>query len=420
MKVLHTSDWHLGVKLDNQYRDDEHRVALNWLSNLIKEEEVEILIIAGDIFDVYTPSNSAQGLYYNFLKSLINTSCQHVIIVAGNHDSPNLLAAAKELLQLLNIHIVANVSQDLSKQIIPLHDRNTNELKAVVAAVPYLTEAILRTVHKGEETEERHLQIKEAIIQHYQNLAQLISEYDAFEVPYLATGHLFVAGGDGGNKNHLTYLGFSDLIPSNAFPEKFDYIALGHLHKAHPVNEKGNIRYSGSLIPLDFNESNYQHQVYIIEFLGKGIRQIVSHKVQVPRQLVYKTGKMEDIVDYLKAIPYPDMDIKSFKPQMKTWMKVEIEYEDDFRPNIKEQLEPHILNKNIEILGEPLQRKKFTMGNYEAEDLAHLRSLEQLSLEEVFTMCMDAQQVQDEQKQAQLKADFQALQEWWKEEARNR
>lgn len=419
MKVLHTSDWHLGVKLDNQYRDEEHKIALNWLSNLIKAEEVEILIVAGDIFDVYTPSNSAQNLYYNFLKSLINTSCQHIVIVAGNHDSPNLLAAAKDLLQILNIHIVANISSDLSKQILPLYDRDTQELKAVVAAVPYLSESILRTIHKAEEIEQRHLQIKQTIIQHYEALADLIAVYDDKNVPYIATGHLFVAGADGGNKNHLTYLGFSDLIPSDAFPEKFDYIALGHLHKAHPVNAKGNIRYSGSLIPLDFNESTYQHQVYIIDFFEKGIRHILSHKVQLPRQLLYKYGKMEEIIDYLKAIPYPDIDIKSFKPSMKTWIKVEVEYEDDFNPNIKEFLEPHILNKNVEILGEPLQRKKYSTAISDNENLQELRSLEQLSLEEVFTMCMHAQNIQDE-RQVQLKQDFIALQEWWKEEERNK
>ena len=417
MKVLHTSDWHLGIKLDNQYRDEEHKAALKWLSNLIKSEAVEVLIIAGDVFDVYTPSNSAQNLYYNFLKSLVNTACQHIVIVAGNHDSPNLLAAAKELLALLNIYVVANISKDLNAQILPLYDNNTQELKTVIAAVPYLSEAVLRSTHKGENSEVRHEQIKEAIIQHYEDLAQLISKYDDAKVPFIATGHLFVSGADSGNKNHLTYLGFSDLIPSTAFPKKFDYIALGHLHKAHPVNKEGNIRYSGSLIPLDFSESEYQHQVYIIEFEGKNIKEILSHKVDVPRNLIYKQGKLEEIIQFLQA--YPSINNTDFKPKMKTWLKVELQSDKGFMTNVKDQLEPYTIDKNIEILGEPLQRMIYKDNNFEEGNMAEIRSLESLSVEEVFEMCMTAQNIEQES-QNNLKEDFRALQVWWDEQERNK
>ena len=105
MKILHTSDWHLGKTLFGEKRYDEHEKFLTWLIGVLKDENIDLIIIAGDIFDTTTPSNRAQELYYSFLCNTKTTSCRHVVIIGGNHDSPSFLSAPQELLKHLNRQI---------------------------------------------------------------------------------------------------------------------------------------------------------------------------------------------------------------------------------------------------------------------------------------------------------------------------
>ncbi|MEL7220922.1 MAG: exonuclease subunit SbcD, partial [Bacteroidota bacterium] len=106
MKVLHTSDWHLGQKLLQLDRQEEFALALDWLLEVIIAEQIDVLLVSGDIFDIGNPPNQSRELYYNFLRRLLNSECRHVVITGGNHDSPAMLNAPRELLAAFNIHIV--------------------------------------------------------------------------------------------------------------------------------------------------------------------------------------------------------------------------------------------------------------------------------------------------------------------------
>ncbi|RME09699.1 MAG: exonuclease subunit SbcD, partial [Bacteroidetes bacterium] len=143
MKILHTSDWHLGQKLTGRDRDEEHRLALDWLADFIAQEKVDVLVVAGDVFDIHNPPNSARELYYRFLRKLIQSSVRHVVVIGGNHDSPNMLEAPKELLQLLGIHVVGAATGHVSDEIIELKDAD-GKVELVVAAVPFLRDQDLR------------------------------------------------------------------------------------------------------------------------------------------------------------------------------------------------------------------------------------------------------------------------------------
>ena len=134
MKILHTADWHLGQKFLFYDREAEHRYALNWLLELIEKEKIDTLIVAGDIFDIGNPPNYARKLYYQFLTKLQNTPCRHVIITGGNHDSPAMLNAPKDLLEALNVHVVGAATDDLEDEIVLLKNAK-NEIETVVAAV---------------------------------------------------------------------------------------------------------------------------------------------------------------------------------------------------------------------------------------------------------------------------------------------
>lgn len=414
MRILHTSDWHLGVKLENQLRDGEHQQTLVWLSELIQREKVEVLVIAGDIFDVYMPASYAQRLYYNFLKSLVNTCCAHIVVIGGNHDSPNLLEASRELLEVLNIYVVAQVGDDRRQQIIELRDPNTSALKAVIAAVPYLSESALRKSQLGETAEARREQIKQGIISHYQSLADLVGDYKLQNVPIIATGHLFVAGGERGERQNLIHLGNIDLIEPSAFPQIFDYVALGHLHRAHGFGENKRVSYAGSLIPLDFNEMNYKHQVLVVDFEDGKLQTITPHYNPFCRPLRLVRGSLADIEAFIADFPEELPQGQHFK----TWVKIEANTNVPFIANFKQQLLNQIGNKPLEILGEPIQRRTYADDNIESEmlkALAAVPSLDSISPEEVFNMRLKSQQYEDPVVVAQFQADFRDLQIWWQE-----
>ena len=137
MKIIHTSDWHLGQRLLFNERGEEQQMALDWLREVIIAEKADALIVAGDIFDNGNPPHPARKLYYNFLTSLLHTTCRHVVVVAGNHDSPGMLDAPRELLEYLNIRVVGAAAENFQQHCLELKSAK-GKLEAVVVAIPFL------------------------------------------------------------------------------------------------------------------------------------------------------------------------------------------------------------------------------------------------------------------------------------------
>ena len=182
MKLIHTSDWHLGQKFLSHEREDEHRRALEWLLDLVKDEEPDALIVAGDIFDIANPPNSARRLYYDFLRRMIGSRCRHIVITGGNHDSPSMLDAPRDLLKLLNVHVVGAVTGNVADEIIELRDRE-GRLEAVVAAVPFLRDGDLRYSVAGESVADRIQQLSHAILEHFRLVDNACITYRKSGVP---------------------------------------------------------------------------------------------------------------------------------------------------------------------------------------------------------------------------------------------
>jgi exonuclease SbcD len=249
MKLLHTSDWHLGRMLySKKERYDEHGRFLDWLLTAIKENEVDTLLVAGDIFDSSTPSNAAQKMYYDFLRDVRKCGCQNVIIVGGNHDSPSLLDAPKEILSVINVHIVGRTVNP-EDEVFIIKDKK-EEPAAVICAVPFLRERDISRFTEGESYADRSKRINENIKTHYETVAA-IAESKRKEagknIPVIATGHLSIAGenlskGDGVRE---TYIGTIAMTDSNIFSKTFDYVALGHFHIASTIDGNDRIRYCG-------------------------------------------------------------------------------------------------------------------------------------------------------------------------------
>ena len=274
LKILHTSDLHLGKNLYGKPRIDEFSQTLNRLIDVIKKDDIDVLLIAGDVFDSSMPALDAQKLYYDFLAKLAKTKLQHTVIIAGNHDSPNFLKAADPLLSALNIHIVSSINvENIDKEIIIL--KNDDAIPyLIVSAIPYLRERDIRRILIDENEDEVHAEYRKAVIAHIKKVSdkaflkqeEILNDYH-IKVPVIAMAHLFMIGDAISDRDTARDLFVGSLCPieADAFDARYDYIALGHLHSGHKIKQKEYIRYSGTLLPLNFGEQDTKHAC-LIEF----------------------------------------------------------------------------------------------------------------------------------------------------------
>jgi len=274
LNVLHTSDWHLGRRLYGRLRYDEFAAFLTWLQETISTQHVDVLIVAGDIFDTMTPSNKAQALYYEFLGKVSKSCCQHVVIVAGNHDSPTFLDAPSNVLKFLNVHVIGTACEDLHDEVLVLDDVNGTP-HCIIAAVPYLRDRDVRSSQAGESGQTKDANVIAGIRGHYDKVADIaktkqaeLIEAHQRHIPIIATGHLFAAGGQTTDDDGVRelYVGSLGKVSADMFDTGFDYVALGHLHVPQRVGGRENIRYSGSPIAMGFGEARQQKQVLLIQF----------------------------------------------------------------------------------------------------------------------------------------------------------
>ena len=366
MKILHTSDWHLGQKFLNHNRHQESEIALDVIYQTIIKESVDVLIIAGDIFDTMNPPNEARTLYYNFLTKLIPTSCRHIIVIGGNHDSPTMLNAPKELLKTLNVHVIGCATENIEKEIIELYDEKKN-LEAVIAAVPFLRDSDIRKSVAGELFEDREKRTRAGIKNHYHHLAAAMEHYTDFGVPLIATGHLFASKAED-NKESKIYIGCLDNIGIEDFPTLFDYVALGHIHKAQRVYYENKIRYSGSIIPLGFKEIEDVKSIYILDFNGRTFEK-KTIELPISRRLVSIRGTYETVQLELNTL-------ESNPDSLTTWVEIVVKT-DKMIPNLIDDLKAIVENKNIEILNYRLENlTKRTEKSVLPQDLKSMSELE--------------------------------------------
>ena len=302
MKILHTSDWHLGHRLLEQSQQEEQALFLGWLINYITSNGIDVLLIAGDIFDVGVPSAQAQKMYYDFLIQLHRTPCREVIITGGNHDAPSTLNAPKELLNAFSIRVVGKATEDVADEIFNISVGTEN---LMVAAVPFLRDQDIRRAIASETGEEIINRYKSALVSHYTDIASACHHLAVPGTKIIAMGHLFAIGGKTSESEQSIYVGNLGDIGAGDFPETFDYVALGHLHKAQSIGGKENIRYSGSPFILSFSEVGQEKKVVEIE---TGERILVK-EVTIPafRKILQIKGTVDDCKSQLEAL---DNDIQ--------------------------------------------------------------------------------------------------------------
>ncbi|MFQ5445744.1 MAG: exonuclease SbcCD subunit D C-terminal domain-containing protein [Saprospiraceae bacterium] len=405
MKFLHTSDWHLGQKFITREREEEHRMALDWLVETIAGQKVDALLVAGDIFDIGNPPNYARAMYYNFLKQLRRTGCRHVVLTGGNHDSPNMLDAPKELLEILDVHVVGAATDDPADELVVLKNDN-GEPEAIVAAVPFLRDQDLRKAVPGEAGQERIERIREGIKMHYEKMGELAAAYRRKKIPLLAMGHLYATGAQASDAQDNIYLGNLENIQANQFPALFDYVALGHIHRAQAVGGMEHVRYSGSLIPLSFSETKDDKVVVQLEFNGGKLSKIEELPVPLFRRLKSIGGTLTQVQERLEKLHH------KYAEQLQPWVEAVVET-DTVIPNLSGLLQDFIREMNLDLL-----RTRLLKSHFSLDAQTDYEELDDLSPLDVFRKkCESAGRAPADLKS--LEATFRELEEWHREEQGN-
>ena len=307
MKILHTSDWHIGQTLYAKKRHEEHGRFLAWLKETILAREIDALIVSGDVFDTGAPGGAAQRLYYDFLTSLFGTCCRTVVVVAGNHDSPTLLEAPAGVLERLNIHIVG-LPGEPERCVIPLHGAS-GSVEALCCAVPYLRKNDMVRADDDVTSEEKVARATARVYEEAAQAAQL-AQAQYGNVPVIATGHLFAAGAarsDGDGVREL-YVGTLGQVGAEVFPDVFSYVALGHIHGAQRVAGQVRIRYSGAPLPMSFSEAGAKKVV--IEITPGDALNVEEIEVPSFQRLVSVAGSREEIMVRLAELADEDVWIE--------------------------------------------------------------------------------------------------------------
>ncbi len=219
-------------------------------------------LFPGDIFDLANPSSEARKQYYEALVKLKALDCK-IIATGGNHDSPAMLDAPKEILKALDMEVIGGLPETLEDTIIPVYNK-TREIELVVAAIPYLRDADLRSGSSTSTYDDRLQAIREGIKDIFESASEICAEKHP-DIPVIAMGHLFTAGSDTSESERDIQIGNQAAFNALQFGEYFSYIALGHIHKPQKVSANIPVYYSGSPLPLSFSERKDEKRVLLLD-----------------------------------------------------------------------------------------------------------------------------------------------------------
>lgn len=355
MIIIHSADWHIGQYFFGYDRKDEHNHFFDWLKRTIREQEADVLLIAGDVFDSPNPSAESQKIYYRFLREVTaeNPNLQ-IVIIAGNHDSAGRLEAPRPLLEEMNIHVKGVISKkengdiDSQQLFIPIVKDSITKLWCI--AVPYLRQGdypSAESYSKGVASLYNHL---------YQELQNTKEE----NLPIIVMGHLQATGSEisDNDRSERTIIGGLE----NISPEIFDhsdilYTALGHLHKAQRVSGRDNVRYSGAPLPMSFSEKHYKQGVNRIEIEGNRLKNITRLEYQPLASLVSLPAEPKPLPDVLDEIrTLPDGEITKSSPYLE--LKVLLT---EPEPSMRNQIEEALQGKAVRLASAVPYRKKATV-----------------------------------------------------------
>jgi len=297
MRLLHTSDWHLGHTLKDVTREHEHASFLRWLLETLAREAPDVLLITGDVFDSAIPPASADRMWFEFLAAARRARpAMDIVAIAGNHDSPARLGAASSLLRELGVYVVGGLPRDakgaldFERILIPVANG-----QGLVAAVPFL-----RPIDVSIDEDDPLAAV----------YAEVVTEGRRRQRPdqaLIVMGHLYVTGADPSvlSERRIS-IGGQESASLRMFPPEIDYVALGHMHRAQRVGRE-SIRYAGAPIALALDEAGYHHQVAVVDFAAGRVAEIrtlpVPQTIDIVRIPARGAASLAEVLDAIEALP---------------------------------------------------------------------------------------------------------------------
>lgn len=381
MRIIHTSDWHLGQNFYSKSRAAEHQAFLQWLLNTAKSEQVDAIIVAGDIFDTGSPPSYARELYNRFVVDLQQTGC-HLVVLAGNHDSVATLNESRDILSFLNTTVIASAGH--APFILNLRDGTPG---AVFCPVPFLRPRDIITSQAGLSGQEKQRQVLESITDYYQQQYQQACELcDDRTLPIIASGHLTTVGASKSDAVRDIYIGTLDAFPAQNFPPA-DYIALGHIHRAQKIGGSEHIRYSGSPISLSFDETGKSKSVNLVNFSDGKLAEVTPLTVPVTQPLAVIKGDFDSISAQLA-------EWRDAEAEPATWIDIEIT-SDEYLHDIQRKIQTITDDLPVEVLlvRRSREQRQRILASQERETLS------ELSVEEVFHRRLALETLEEPQQQ---------------------
>jgi exonuclease SbcD len=383
MRLIHTSDWHLGQTLHSFERDFEHQCFLDWLLDTLVAEQADALLIPGDIFDNANPSAAAQKQFYRFLQQA-KTRVPHlnIVIIAGNHDSPGRLEAPAPFLEAMDACVIGFVprlsdgSIELSRLVVPLKNRH-GEIAAWCLAIPFLRPG---DVPRTDDIPEGRDPYMAGITLLYQQALQHALSLRQLGQPIIALGHCHMVGGEiSQDSERPIVIGGTEPLSAAMFDANIAYAALGHLHLAQAVGKQDHIRYCGSPIPMSFAEVAYPHQVLRIDLDGETASQITP--LPIPRavellRIPAKPAPLAAVLTELAALEFADNLI----PQQYPYLEVRVRL-DEPEPGLRAQIEAVLEGKPVRLAK---IETSFSASKNTPTETEALAELEQLQPDAIF------------------------------------
>lgn len=380
MRLLHTSDWHLGQNFFGFSRHYEHQQFLDWLLLTLVEQQIDVLLIAGDVFDTANAPASAQQQLYQFLcAAKLNTPHLQVVIIAGNHDSPTRLEVPMPFLSAFDMVVIGQVTRqhqqiDVERMVIPLKNRQ-GEVKAWCLAIPFLRPS---DVPKVDNAKDAYL---EGIAALYQQATDCALDKRETGQAIIAMGHCHMLGSQvSEDSERKLVMGGIESLSSAIFAPEISYVALGHLHLAQKVGGDDRVRYSGTPLPMSFSEEHYQHSIRVIELDHDAIKSATS--ILIPRTVpLYRIPKskaepLDAVLTLLQQHDWP-----TIPEQQQPYLLVRVQLEKP-EPSLRQQIEQALANKSVKLIKIETTYPSTTTDN--EDKVMSLEDVQRLQPEDVF------------------------------------
>jgi DNA repair protein SbcD/Mre11 len=384
MRILHTSDWHLGQYFLGRSRQNEHQKLIEWLVEQTKIHHVDAVLIAGDIFDTGAPPSYARELYNRLILAL-RAARVGLIVLAGNHDSVAMLQESRELLACLDTIVIPSVQDDPNKQV---HVLKTCEgtPAAIVCAIPFIRPRDVLQSIAGQSARDKQASLQDAIHAHYQAifaLAQAKRAEFGSPLPIIATGHLTTVGASASESVREIYVGALEAFPTAAFPAA-DYIALGHIHRPQKVGGHEHIRYSGSPIPLSFDEARQQKEVLLVDVSANGLDTVTPLHVPCFQPLLSVKGSLDELAAAIHSAAADAAEGQT------VWLEIVVSA-DDYLSDLQARIQEITANLPVEVLR--IRRERSTLQN--ALQSQARETLNELTPDDVFERRLQSETLDD-------------------------